>query len=79
MTVSSAFAFIGHLKAKDLAIPHPKLLPGTADLPEALKLGHVGAALAVSSSTSSDDVILILIRILSDLLLHLIASHPATR
>jgi hypothetical protein len=36
-------------------------------------------ALAVSSSTSSDDVILILIRILSDLLLHLIASHPATR
>jgi hypothetical protein len=36
MTVSSAFAFIGYLKAKDLAIPHPKLLPGTADFPETL-------------------------------------------
>jgi hypothetical protein len=41
MTVNSAFVFIGHLKAKDLVIPYPKLLPGTADFPETPQLRHI--------------------------------------
>jgi hypothetical protein len=41
MTVGSALTFVGYFKAKDLAVSHPKLLPGTADLPETLQLGHV--------------------------------------
>jgi hypothetical protein len=36
MTVSSALTCIGYLKAKDLAISHPKLLIGTVNLLETL-------------------------------------------
>jgi hypothetical protein len=34
MTITSALTFIGYFEAVDLATSYPKLLPGTAHLPQ---------------------------------------------